>query len=346
MADRPAGPGRRVTGGRLRRAGGLDRGGGPGRGGGLGRRTALATTAVALLAVLVTGAVLLGQLGGVGDAQARRALGRQADLVVALYEQPAATAELRASAARVIGSQQVSLLVLEPGGTVRTTVGPFGGRWVPSLSPATLRRLAGTHRTAIVRTTVGRRVVVAARPLSDGATVLLAQPASQAQEVTSEVARKLLVACLVALAAATAVGLLLARRLARPLRARAAAAGELADGGRDVDGALALPAGGPKEIAEVADALGGLAGALATSEHRQREFLLSVSHELRTPLTAVRGFAEALADGVTPATGAADAGRVILDEALRLDRLVQDLLDLARLDADDFHVDLAPVDVA
>jgi len=301
---------------------------------------------VALLAVIITGAVFLGQLGDVGEAQARRVLGRQADLVVALYQQPDATTELRASVTRAIGSQQVGLIIVGPRGGVRATMGLPADRWALALPPATLRQLAGSHRTASLRTTAGRRVLVATRPLPDGTTVLLAQPASQARELTSTLARRLVVALAVALAVATAVGLLLARRLARPLRALAVAADELARGRRDVDPARAVAASGPAEIADVADALGGLATALTASEARQREFLLSVSHELRTPLTAIRGFAEALADGVTPPGQTEQAGRVILDEALRLDRLVQDLLDLARLDADDFRVDAAPVDLA
>ena len=53
----------------------------------------------------------------------------------------------------------------------------------------------------------------------------------------------------------------------------------------------------------MADALNALAAALATSEGRQREFLLSVSHELRTPLTAITGYAESLADGVVTGDG-------------------------------------------
>ena len=66
---------------------------------------------------------------------------------------------------------------------------------------------------------------------------------------------------------------------------------------------------GPAEVAEVAGAVNELADALARSEARQREFLLSVSHELRTPLTAVRGFAESLADGVVTGADVAAGGR-------------------------------------
>jgi two-component system sensor histidine kinase BaeS len=134
---------------------------------------------------------------------------------------------------------------------------------------------------------------------------------------------------------------LLARWLARPLQHAASAARALAGGRRDV----AVKPEGPAEVAAVADALNGLTAALARSEGRQREFLLSVSHELRTPLTAVTGHAEALADGVITGADAQAAGAVMLSEAHRLNRLVSDLLDLARLGAADFRIDPAPTDL-
>src|SRR5438105_3678387 len=72
-----------------------------------------------------------------------------------------------------------------------------------------------------------------------------------------------------------------------------------------------------------------MAARLEHARQAERRFLLSVSHELKTPLTAVRGYAEALQEAaVAPDEG----GRVIAREAERLERLVQDLLDLARLD--------------
>jgi two-component system sensor histidine kinase BaeS len=306
---------------------------------------------VALLAVVVTGVIFLGQLNRVSEGQSRRVLGRQADLVADLARRPGAVADLRTGeghlrgdVTRAVGAQQISLIVLGPNHRPALSVGP-GGRRVPTLPAGTLARLAGTTQNTVTRTVAARRVFVASRPLTDGNTLLLVEDGSAARQLTASESRRLLVALVIALVAATVAGLLLARWLARPLRALAGAAHTLATGRRDVDLALALPAGGPVEIAEVATALGGLAAALETSEERQREFLLSVSHELRTPLTAIRGFAEALADGVTAPAETAAAGRVILDEALRLDRLVQDLLDLARLDADDFRVDLAPVDL-
>jgi two-component system, OmpR family, sensor kinase len=92
-------------------------------------------------------------------------------------------------------------------------------------------------------------------------------------------------------------------------------------------------------------ALNDLAAALATSENRQRTFLTSISHELRTPLTTMKGYAEALADGVIVGDEARRAGATMLAESERLDRLVDDLLALARLEADDFALEPVAVDL-
>ncbi|MGH3738642.1 MAG: sensor histidine kinase, partial [Micromonosporaceae bacterium] len=127
-----------------------------------------------------------------------------------------------------------------------------------------------------------------------------------------------------------------------PLRRAAYAARRLSAGERDV----VLPLGPPAEAADLSGALNDLNRALATSEGRQRQFLMSVSHELRTPLTTIRGYAEALADDVLPAGSGADAGRTMLAEAGRLDRLVSDLLALARMQAQEFPLELVPVELA
>jgi signal transduction histidine kinase len=136
-------------------------------------------------------------------------------------------------------------------------------------------------------------------------------------------------------------GALLARFIARPIRLAASAAGRLAAGDRSVR----ISRAGPAESAELADAFNQLAAALQTSEGRERDFLLSVSHELRTPLSTIRGYAEALADGVVGPDGAEKAGATMLAEAERLDRLISDLLVLSRLEAADLPLDVVPVDL-
>ena len=133
--------------------------------------------------------------------------------------------------------------------------------------------------------------------------------------------------------------LLLARSLARPIRRVSVATQALAADGL----AEPLPAEGPDELAALAESFNEMAAQLAASREAERNFLLSVSHELKTPLTAIRGYAEGLAEG---AFAADDASRTILVESRRLERLVYDLLDLARMNRREFSVGRAPVNLA
>ncbi len=100
---------------------------------------------------------------------------------------------------------------------------------------------------------------------------------------------------------------------------------------------------GPTEVVALAEAFNYMSEELRQARDAERTFLLSVSHELKTPLTAITGHAEALGDGVVPPERVAE---VILRESKRLERLVRDLLDLARLDAHVFGVHPQRVDLA
>ena len=98
------------------------------------------------------------------------------------------------------------------------------------------------------------------------------------------------------------------------------------------------------ELQSLAGGIDSMAANLGRLRNTERQFLLSVSHELRTPLTSIRGYAEAIADGAVADT--THAAAVITTEARRLERLVADLLDLAKLDARSFSFHLREVDAA
>jgi two-component system sensor histidine kinase BaeS len=148
----------------------------------------------------------------------------------------------------------------------------------------------------------------------------------------------LLIAGSAGAALAAAFSLLLARSLTRPIRRVAGATQALAAEGR----AEPLPADGPAELASLARAFNEMAAQLEESRDSERAFLLSVSHELKTPLTAIRGYAEGLAEG---AFEPEEAAATILVESKRLERLVRDLLDLARMNRSEFSVRRESVDL-
>ncbi|MDY7102558.1 MAG: HAMP domain-containing sensor histidine kinase [Actinomycetota bacterium] len=149
------------------------------------------------------------------------------------------------------------------------------------------------------------------------------------------------VIAVVALALGAAVAWWLGRRFARPVQDVTDAARRIADG--DLSVRVPVPAG-DDELARAAEAVNDMASSLERSRLLEQQFLMSVSHDLRTPLTSIRGYADALADGTLD--DAARGGQVIVAEAARLERLVRDLLDLARLDAREFTLEQRPVDLA
>lgn len=191
----------------------------------------------------------------------------------------------------------------------------------------------------------------------DGNTVFVATPLNRilnltpvvvlAQEVESrpfgESSGLVLLAALGAIVAAALVATYLARRMTQPIAAMERTAGRIASGDlsarvdiRDVPG---------DELGELADAINTMGEELQAARGHERAFLLSVSHDLRTPLTSIRGYAQAIADGTVQDEAAQlRAAEVISAEARRLQRLVADLLDLARLDAHQFSLTPREID--
>ncbi|HEV3225341.1 MAG TPA: HAMP domain-containing sensor histidine kinase, partial [Acidimicrobiales bacterium] len=132
------------------------------------------------------------------------------------------------------------------------------------------------------------------------------------------------------------------RRLTRPVRQAEEAARRITAG--DLSARVPIPLRDDKdEMSALLASINTMAEVLERSKGVERQFLLSVSHDLRTPLTSIRGYAEAIADGAIP--DPASGGTVILSEARRLERLVGDLLDLAKLESRSFSLTRAPVDL-
>lgn len=140
---------------------------------------------------------------------------------------------------------------------------------------------------------------------------------------------------------AAAVAANLGRRLTRPLREAQAATSRIASG--DLAARVPENPADGDELVGLARSINTMAGSLERSRGLERQFLLSVSHDLRTPLTSIRGFAEALSEGKAP--DPAHAASIIGAEARRLERLVGDLLELAKLDARRFSLDVRGTDV-
>jgi two-component system, OmpR family, sensor kinase len=207
---------------------------------------------------------------------------------------------------------------------------------LPPERAARLRRGAALDGTL---TWSGTRYLYAAR-LVNGKGFMLLRPASSTNSSWRPHVQGLIVAAVATAALAALIAFLLARAIARPVRRVADATRHLAAA---TETPPLVPVEGPRELAQLAESFNEVAVALAKAREAERAFLLSVSHELKTPLTAIRGYAEGLQEGALPAE---DAAETIVAEAKRLERLVGDLLDLARMNKAEFSVRREPIDLA
>jgi signal transduction histidine kinase len=141
--------------------------------------------------------------------------------------------------------------------------------------------------------------------------------------------RDILTTGLVALIGAMLIAVLFARKVSRPITELRDVAQALAD--RDFTPHRVVDA--PGEVGDLAKSLGQLSTRLEALETVRRDFVANVSHELRTPLTIVGGFAETLTDDDVPRETRKEFAAMILTNTQRMQRIVDDLLDLSRVES-------------
>jgi signal transduction histidine kinase len=175
-----------------------------------------------------------------------------------------------------------------------------------------------------------------------GAIVVATKKTDVRARVVSLIAR-LALAGILGLLIAGLLAWYLSRRIVRPILQLSDAADAVARGNY----AVRVPKKAPGELGHLSERFGEMASRLAEVETMERNFLMSVSHELRTPLTAIRGHVAALLEGVVEDPELRDQSLETVElEAQRLERLVQDILDLAKLDTNRFTVTKEEVDMA
>jgi signal transduction histidine kinase len=174
--------------------------------------------------------------------------------------------------------------------------------------------------------------------------LIVAKPTAELRDRWVTLVERLALAGIVGILVAGALAWYLSRRITEPVLALTEAADEIAEGNYDVK---LPPVRGHDEIGLLSARFGQMAERLQEAEELERNFLMTVSHELRTPLTAIRGHVEALREGVAQDEASRkESLGVIAAEAARLERLVGDVLDLAKLDTRRFTLRQEEVDMA
>jgi two-component system sensor histidine kinase BaeS len=291
---------------------------------------AIATAVVASVGVTLILAVTL--VRSSARDEALKSLARQAALIAAQQKATSNGSELTSLGAFYDTQQEIlSIVTLRQAALLLPS---SGGAALRAGRPAQGTVEVGGHR--YLYAAVSYRD--AAHPPSKHAVVLLRSATLEASDLHPYTIAFVIAAAVGAVIAAVAA-FLLARAVSRPIEQVSEASLALAAGERPGP----LPEKGSREVAALAESFNRLAEDLDRAKTAERSFLLSVSHELKTPLAAIRGHGEALLDGVMTIEQAAP---VVVDESMRLERLVRDLLDLARLNQRSFSVSPQDVDLS
>ncbi len=157
-------------------------------------------------------------------------------------------------------------------------------------------------------------------------------------QFSAELFPLLVQAAVIGLGVAILLAVIIARSIARPLQTVAKAAAEVADGHYN----QSVPISGPAEVQAVAQAFNSMSDKVRVEQRSQQDFLANVSHDLKTPLTSIQGYSQAIIDGMGNPTQAA---QIIKEESGRLNRMVVELTDLARLQAGRLSMNTTAIDL-
>ncbi|MBC8512150.1 MAG: HAMP domain-containing histidine kinase [Dehalococcoidia bacterium] len=314
-----------------------------------------------LIIVLCLSVVAAALLILLQDYRERLAMARLADMSVPVYVQVRATALGRVSLNQAWTNLEEQaqetntyIFLLDTQGNVIKYASPEGSssEYDPptpppeKLSPDRKRPYRGTYVSS-----EGEGFIFAAHPLpglfksrspTAPATLVLAVPRAEALAFWAEFAKPFLWAGLIALGVSIVIAILLARSVYLPIRRVTNAAEEIAQGQYNQE----VPVAGPKEVRGLALSFNQMAKQVKHSQQMLRNFVADVSHELRTPLTSIKGFSQAILDGTAKDKEAQlKAARVIEDESKRMMRLVNELLELSRLESGQVNMVKEPTDL-
>jgi len=253
--------------------------------------------------------------------------------------------------------RDTSVAVIDPEG--RVIPGLFQSRGVP-LDGAVVRDLAeqapGARETDPRRCRLdipsGPDLLCVSAPLSadvrdalagtNASAIIVARPAASLGEITGDLFPRLVFSGLIGVAAALVLGFALSQSVAAPLRNIARAARSVARGNYR----QRVPATGPREVRDLAANFNRMTEEVQRSQQTLRDFLANISHELKTPLTSIRGFSEAMLDGtIDDQVGIERSAKIISDESNRVLRLVQELLDLSRIESGQVSMQQEDIDL-
>lgn len=227
--------------------------------------------------------------------------------------------------------------------SVRGMSGTLALSWSPVFVPFAMVPFTGTEPgTQIIGSGVAHPAIAAQPfPGTDLLVARLPTPGGTPGQIgfVRAVNQQLLLAAIAAGAAALLLTWLISRRIVGPIEALTAAAGRMEQG----DLSTKVNVNTKDEIGKLAHAFNAMTGSLSRQEQLRRNMVTDIAHELRTPLANIRGYLEAVRDGIVEADPALVSS--LHEESLLLTRLVDDLQELQLAESGQLKFEPVPASI-
>ena len=193
----------------------------------------------------------------------------------------------------------------------------------------------GDTATGIIQGLYSEARYVVSLPILDAAgttasgIVIVSVPTAGSGAIMQRIVRIYFSAAIIVGLVFMAVMSLATRHESQPLRHMAKVANAFAHG--DLDARVKISPDHSQELQELALAFNNMASTLQKGEYQRQEFVANVSHELKTPMTTISGYIDGILDGTIPAERSRHYLQIVSDETKRLSRLVRSMLDISRL---------------
>ncbi|THV37092.1 sensor histidine kinase [Glycomyces buryatensis] len=241
-----------------------------------------------------------------------------------------------ADEAREVQQERIDLVMRE---FSRTGQPSLGGTLDDPDLPRDLRAaVEDGQKATLIEDTADGSYVWAAEPVGDGRILSLRDSYQGRLDSLASLDRVLVAGAAAVVMAGAGSGVLIGASLSKRLRRAASAAGRVADGDRSARVSAAIGGRSRDEAAELAQAIDAMADALQARLEAERRVTADIAHELRTPLTGLTTAAELLPPG--------RPSELVRDRVGALRALVEDVLEVARLDTDNERAELSEVALA
>ncbi|MBR3299000.1 MAG: HAMP domain-containing protein [Clostridia bacterium] len=203
----------------------------------------------------------------------------------------------------------------------------------------------GTYYTDLLSGSAGIRTLSIIKPLQgeqgDYGSILLHYDMSDEYSSLSELYFDIFAAALAAVLITAVITFIITKRITKPISHMTDVVNEISRG--DFEARVHLTQN--DELGILGRSFNDMADKVAGLDRARREFVANVSHELRSPLTSMRGFLEAMEEGVIPPEEHGRYFGVVLDENRRMTAIVNDLLDMARIESGQYKLNRSIFDV-